>query len=107
MVDPASLPIEKLHHLLGAHPVADDRTRFCVWSPTHDRVWVELVDHDRRVVMDQLDQGYHLAEIEGVTAGSLYRYVFGGSGQDDDRVGRRHTSSRLRNAIRVLACPTF
>lgn len=75
MIDPASVPVAALHRLIGATPITKDRARFCVWAPTMQQVWVELADSKRRVVMERLESGYHLAEIDGVSPGDLYHYV--------------------------------
>lgn len=95
MIDPGSESVAKLHQLLGAHLLAEARTRFCVWAPTHEQVYVDLVAQNRRVAMSQLAEGYHVAEIEGVAAGDLYRYIFGGSderGSDERGSGEEQGS---------------
>ncbi|MFK8112135.1 MAG: malto-oligosyltrehalose trehalohydrolase [Rubripirellula sp.] len=75
MDNPESIPTTQLHQHLGAHPVSDSRTRFCVWSPDHDVVTVNLPDQDRHVTMEKIGS-YHVAEIEGVSSGDAYLYVF-------------------------------
>jgi malto-oligosyltrehalose trehalohydrolase len=96
MVDPASVPIEKLHRLLGAHPLENGSARFCVWAPTHDRVFVLLTDQGRRVEMSPLREGYHAAEVNGVVAGELYQYEFSGRSDEAGATARPDPASRFQ-----------
>ncbi len=96
MVDPASVPIEKLHRLLGAHPLEDGSTRFCVWAPTHDRVVVVLPDRHRRVEMSPLRDGYHIAEVKDVAAGELYQFEFAGRSDEVGATARPDPASRFQ-----------
>lgn len=96
MVNPATVATPKLHQVLGAHVLNDDRTRFCVWAPSHEHVWVELVEPGRRIEMDRLEHGFHFAEIDGVTSGCLYRYVLGETGTDSSQAGRPDPASRYQ-----------
>ncbi len=74
--NPASVPAWQLHRHLGAHPISDSRTRFCVWSPTHETVSVRLIDGDRCEPMQRVS-GYHVAEIDNVRVGDQYLFQFG------------------------------
>jgi malto-oligosyltrehalose trehalohydrolase len=69
-----SVPATELHHWLGAIPVANDRSRFCVWAPAHRQMAVRLVDQNRIVPMRALSSGYHAVEIDGVSVGERYFY---------------------------------
>ncbi|MCH5373988.1 MAG: hypothetical protein JJ992_08430, partial [Planctomycetes bacterium] len=75
MIHPASVHVAALHRLLGANLISKDRTRFCVWAPTIEQVFVELIPTKRRIAMDRIQGGYHVAEIDGVAAGELYQYL--------------------------------
>jgi malto-oligosyltrehalose trehalohydrolase len=74
MVNPESVSVTELHRYLGAAPLDGTTTRFGLWAPECDQVWVELVDQDRAVLMHKTPAGYHVAEISGVAAGDRYLY---------------------------------
>jgi maltooligosyltrehalose trehalohydrolase len=53
--------------------------RFRVWSPRSLEVTIALEDHPQsRVPMKASGDGYHVAELEGIVAGQLYRYEIEG-----------------------------
>ncbi|NND97045.1 MAG: malto-oligosyltrehalose trehalohydrolase [Pirellulaceae bacterium] len=83
-MNPESVPQIQLHHWLGAIPQEGRRVRFCVWAPTHDQVVVDLVDHDRKVIMDKTPGGFHVAIVDQCAAGDRYFYrVDGGPPRPD------------------------
>ena len=96
MVDPASVPIEKLHRLLGAHCLNNGGARFCVWAPTHDQVFVLLPDHQRRVKMSRLGGGYHVADVHDVAEGELYQYELAGRSDEATARTRPDPASRFQ-----------
>jgi maltooligosyltrehalose trehalohydrolase len=60
---------------LGATMVGESRCRFLVWAPRAKEVEVSICSPPpRRVPMEPAGCGYFRAVIEGVTAGTLYRY---------------------------------
>ncbi len=78
MVNPESIATSKLHRCLGANPISETQTRFCVWSPGGESVSVQLADQQRTVPMNRVAGGYHVVEIEGVRAGDRYFYQLEG-----------------------------
>jgi maltooligosyltrehalose trehalohydrolase len=93
MLNPASIPTTQLHRLLGAHPLSESKTRFCVWSPTHEQVSWQLVEQNRIVPMEKSGE-YHWLEIADVRAGDRYFYQFGL--QRDQPPGRPDPASRFQ-----------
>ena len=60
--------------LLGATPHDDGSTSFLLWAPRPDRVELAL-DEGRVVTMEPVgDRGYVAARVDGVGAGTRYRY---------------------------------
>ncbi|MGB7327485.1 MAG: malto-oligosyltrehalose trehalohydrolase [Rubripirellula sp.] len=87
-LNPVSTATTDLHRFLGACPLPGDRARFCVWSPTSDRVDVHLVDSDRTVTLAKTDGGYHVGVIDGVSVGDLYFFRFDGGPDRPDPASR-------------------
>ncbi|TWU58772.1 Malto-oligosyltrehalose trehalohydrolase [Rubripirellula tenax] len=85
---PDQIPTIQLHRILGARPVDDSQTSFCVWSPDHDCVEVHLADSGRVVGLDRVEGGYHVARIDGVLAGDRYFYRFDGGPDRPDPASR-------------------
>lgn len=76
MFQPEAATTIELHRYLGAHALSDSQTRFCVWSPTSERVLVDLIDQDRTVPLKPLAGGYHAIEVDDVGPGQRYCFRF-------------------------------
>ncbi len=60
---------------LGATCLEDNRCRFRVWAPLHDRVEVRIVGPAERIeAMHRDEAGFHEATLDDVPAGSRYVY---------------------------------
>jgi malto-oligosyltrehalose trehalohydrolase len=94
MVNPESVAAAELHRYLGAVPISQSKTRFCVWSPTCDRVQVDLVDQDRVVALDRVAGGYHVAEIDDAPAQTQYLYQL--QSRRGETVSRPDPASRFQ-----------
>ncbi len=70
---------------LGATPLPDGRTRFCVWAPRHARVEVRV---GKRLEAMQSDHGYHRATLAGVAPGARYTYRLSGKLERPDPASR-------------------
>ncbi len=74
---------------LGAIPLGPDRCAFRVWAPAAKKVALHLLGPAERVVtLVKNELGYHTAVVEGVPAGSDYRFCL------DDGPGRPDPASR-------------
>lgn len=82
-----TLPAEWLHRRLGATPLSNSRTRFCLWAPARSRIEVELVESGRFVELSPRD-GFHQADVDGVPEGTLYRYRIDGGPSRPDPASR-------------------
>ena len=85
------LPIEEIidhHRTLGARITADNQVRFRVWAPEHGQVEVDFVEERRRIEMDRDPSGYHVAVVDGVSAGSRYAYRLSGGMPRPDPISR-------------------
>ncbi len=80
-MQPDDVPDTELHRWLGAHLIGGRQVRFCVWSPGHQEIIVELIDSGRRLAMSKLPGGYHVAIADGV--GAQERYIFRIEGDAD------------------------
>jgi maltooligosyltrehalose trehalohydrolase len=70
---------------LGATLLPNGRCVFVVWAPKANQVDVHILEPlDRIVPMDALEKGYFRAEVENVTAGTLYRYRLNGNAEHPD-----------------------
>ncbi len=64
--------------MLGA-TLQGSRCQFRVWAPLAREVLVELEGSPvRRLPLVAVEDGYHAAEVEGLQAGQLYRYIVDG-----------------------------
>ncbi len=70
--DPATLPVTQLHRYLGATPLSDSLTRFCVWAPRHERLEIKNASSDMTHSLSKCESGYHMGSIDGFAAGDLY-----------------------------------
>src|SRR5215468_4987408 len=60
---------------LGAILSDDGRCRFRVWSPQSERVHLHIIaPKESLVCMEPKHLGYHTAIVEGIQAGTRYRY---------------------------------
>ncbi len=74
---------------LGAEILEDGSCSFKVWAPYHRQVEVHLTTPlERMVTLEKDDRGYHSAVVEGVPAGSLYRYRLNGEKERPDPTSR-------------------
>lgn len=74
---------------LGATYLGQGRCRFLVWAPWAERVEVHiLTSPQRQVPLAPAEQGYHRAVLEGVSPGTLYRYVLDGEKERPDPASR-------------------
>jgi maltooligosyltrehalose trehalohydrolase len=74
---------------LGAAVVGDNRCRFLVWAPRANDVEVSISSPpSRRVPMEPVGCGYFRTVIEGVTAGTLYRYRLDHANERPDPASR-------------------
>ncbi|QEG00497.1 Malto-oligosyltrehalose trehalohydrolase [Stieleria maiorica] len=88
MTEIHNCPTIEVHQYLGARPMPDGSTNFCVWAPLADRVVVDVVDGPQSIDMEKDDAGYHRAAIAGVGAGSRYFYRVDGGPQRPDPASR-------------------
>lgn len=88
MLQPESACVTELHHFLGAFPLTNSVTRFCVWAPATQQVSVWLPDQDRLVPMSPRSGGYHVAEIEGAGIGDRYLFRLGNQTNRPDPASR-------------------
>src|SRR6056297_3065698 len=88
MLSVESIPACHLNRTLGALQTDQNGSRFCVWSPTSSHVQVDLVDQNRQVELQKTKAGYHVADVEGVTAGDRYFYRFDDSPRLPDPASR-------------------
>ncbi len=89
-------PSHQWHRVLGAqlestsgerNSVANS-TRFVVWAPDAPEVTVDIIDGPQGVALQRCDDGYHLAVVSDVPAGSRYFYRIDGGPQRPDPVSR-------------------
>jgi maltooligosyltrehalose trehalohydrolase len=74
---------------LGATPEGENSCRFLVWAPRAKRVEVSLVSSEpRSVPMKPVGCGYFSAVVEGVPAGTRYRYRLDHDKQRPDPASR-------------------
>jgi len=74
---------------LGATYVEDGRCRFLVWAPNAQKVEVQIVHPERRLVpLEAAPRGYFHAVVEGVAPGHRYLYRL------DERIERPDPASR-------------
>jgi maltooligosyltrehalose trehalohydrolase len=59
---------------LGARPLADSATRFCVWAPRFAPT-LRLEESGRQIPLEELGGGYFGATVDDCPAGTRYRYV--------------------------------
>ena len=65
---------------LGAKPLGEGFTRFCVWAPKADDVAVHIVaPFDKYLKLAPLDKGYFAGEVKGMPADARYVYQLNGS----------------------------
>jgi maltooligosyltrehalose trehalohydrolase len=60
---------------VGARPVGQSVTEFCVWAPGHKRVALHLLDTDATLALDDSGEGYFTATSHEAPAGTTYRFV--------------------------------
>ncbi len=102
---PDDAPDTKLHRWLGAHIVAEQKVRFCVWSPNHQEITLHLVDSNRHLKMTQSPGGYHRVTADDVGVGQRYIYhVDGGPGRPDP--ASRFQPQGVHGASQIVD-PTF
>jgi maltooligosyltrehalose trehalohydrolase len=74
---------------LGATVLEGGRCRFLLWAPGAERVQVHLLGPGEGVRhLERLGPGYHHGVLEGVPAGSLYRYHLPGDRERPDPASR-------------------
>lgn len=74
---------------LGAIYLGEDRCSFRVWAPSIERVEVHLVSpHERAIVLDRDERGYHHGLVEGVKPGARYLYRLDGKEELPDPASR-------------------
>lgn len=87
--EPALVAPQELHRWLGAIPLDDRRTWFCVWAPERDIVEWESADHpSQRVPMRKTAAGYHVTVIDDAPAGTRYAYRLDGGPARPDPASR-------------------
>ncbi len=74
--------------LLGAAYLGEDRCRFYVWAPLHQKVEVHLVSPPERFISLNAEGGYHSGIVEKVGPGSLYFYRLDGQKERPDPASR-------------------
>ena len=81
-----SLPSHELHRYLGAQLVSESNAEFCVWSPTVDcvQIYLESRGNEQPLVLNKLDSGYHVGDIDHVCAGDRYYCSFDGGPKRPD-----------------------
>ena len=90
---------------LGRGPDGGDgATRFLVWAPKHERVWVRLLDPPERVLpLEPLADGYHGGVVEGVTPGARYLYRLGEGGPERPDPASRAQPEGVHGPSQVVA----
>ncbi len=74
---------------LGAVYLGENRCLFRVWAPAAREVALHLLTpRDRTVRLEPEPGGYHAAEVNGVSPGSLYRYRLDGGDERPDPASR-------------------
>lgn len=74
---------------LGAMPLPDNRCQFVVWAPFIEQVDVHLLGPDERYeTLERDEQGYHLAILDDVPAGTNYYYRLEGERERPDPTSR-------------------
>jgi len=74
---------------LGAILSDDGRCRFRVWSPLSERVHLHIIaPKECLVCMEPKHLGYHMAVVEGIQAGTRYRYRLSNDSEFPDPVSR-------------------
>jgi len=83
---------------LGARPMEDSRCRFLVWAPKADRVELNIVHPEQRLIpMQPRDRGYFELIADDVSPGTEYFYRLSGSGRGESGcVDRPDPASRCQ-----------
>jgi maltooligosyltrehalose trehalohydrolase len=84
---------------LGA-TLTDRGCRFVLWAPSATSVAVKL--RDRTEMLEAEPRGYHVAEVAGVVAGDLYRFVLPGGREIPDPASR-HQPHGVHGPSEVVA----
>ena len=63
------------HAMRFGAEVFDGGTRFKLWAPLHEQISLKLKGKRKNLAMEAIGDGWHRLEAEGVTAGTLYKYV--------------------------------
>lgn len=69
--------------ILGARPLSDTATRFCVWAPASERVALLRSDQGDSIELLNLGDGYFAATVADCPVGTRYRYVLDGDALAD------------------------
>lgn len=76
------------HRKLGALYLGDERTRFRVWAPNHERVSVTFPGTSHAEILRPSSDGYHEATVAGTRPGDPYLYRLDDSLQRPDPASR-------------------
>ena len=71
------------NRFVGAHPVDQSSTEFCVWAPDHESVVLHLVDTNTTLALDDIGDGYFAATTHEAPVGTTYRFVIDGDQYPD------------------------
>lgn len=69
---------------IGSDYLGNGRCEFTVWAPAHDKISVQIVSPENRLIPMQKDeQGYFKVLAEGIEPGTLYFYNIAGDDRPD------------------------
>ncbi len=71
-LEPATMDVAHLNRVLGAIPITETATRFCVWAPHHDVIRVQSADGGLTDSLSRVAGGYHVGVVNGLCIGSRY-----------------------------------
>lgn len=93
------------HYHLGGHYLSENKAHFLVWAPRAKRVNIHLIQENRFVAMDSLEQGYFGKIIENLPQNTLYQYQLDG-GQSYPDPASRYQPDGVHGPSQVINIPT-